>query len=144
MIPRGVRQRPRRPHAHPPAGGLGLDATTLPKARSAHRSTTPQPRLYRTRVDPFAEVWEEVCGWLAAQPERTAKSLFHDVQERYPGRFPDVQLRTLQRRVQEWRAQALLRFDDQWLQQDAFAALPPRLRMELGGRLVPAEAEAMG
>jgi len=46
--------------------------------------------------------------------------------------------------VQTWRAQALLRFDDQWLQQDAFAALPPRLRMELGGRLVPAEAETVG
>jgi hypothetical protein len=54
----------------------------------------------------------------------------------------------LQRRVGhplgEWRAQALLRFDDQWLQQDAFAALPPRLRMELGGRLMPAAAEAGG
>ncbi|MBA3469025.1 MAG: transposase family protein [Herpetosiphonaceae bacterium] len=136
------------PHAHAPTGGLGLDSTTLPKARASHRSTSPQPRLHRTRIDPFAAVWEEVWAWLSAQPERTAKSVFQDLQHRYPGQFPDGQLRTLQRRVGhplgEWRAQALLRFDDQWLQQDAFAALPPRLRMELGRRLVPAEAEPVG
>lgn len=83
------------PHAHQPTSGLGLDATTLPKARAAHRSPSPQPRVHRTRVDPFAAVWEEVCGWLTAQPERTAKALFHDLQAQYPGQFPDVQLRTL-------------------------------------------------
>ena len=33
----------------------------------------------------------------------------------HPGLYSQSQLRTLQRRVKEWRARALLRFDDQWL-----------------------------
>jgi hypothetical protein len=51
-------------------------------------------------------------------PERTAKSVLEEVQQRYPGQYPDAQLRTLQRRVQRWRAQAILVFDDQWVQED--------------------------
>ncbi len=63
-------------------------------------------------------MWDEVAACLAASPERTAKAIFVALQQRYPGQFPDVQLRTLQRRVQVWRADALLTFDDQWLQED--------------------------
>jgi len=37
--------------------------------------------------------------WLAANPERTAKSLFVELQQHYPGQFFGNQLRTLQRRV---------------------------------------------
>jgi hypothetical protein len=70
-------------------------------------------------------VWDEVAARLAAAPERTAKSIFVELQQRYPGQFPDVQLRTLQRRVQVWRADALLTFDDQWRQEDTL--LPPVL-----------------
>jgi hypothetical protein len=43
------------------------------------------PRLYRTRLDPFAEVWHEVEAELTAHPERTAKAAFAHLQERYPG-----------------------------------------------------------
>ncbi len=88
------------------------------------------PRWWRTRPDPFADVWHEVAAWLAATPERTAKSIFAELQRRYPGQFPDVQLRTLQRRVQVWRADALLAFDDQWLQEDTLLpqVLPAPLR----------------
>ncbi len=70
-------------------------------------------------------MWDEVAACLATSPERTAKSIFAELQRRYPGQFPDVQLRTLQRRVQVWRAGALLAFDDQWLQEDTL--LPPVL-----------------
>jgi len=52
-----------------------------------------------TRVDPFSDVWTEIEHWLEAQPERTAKSVFLELQQRYPGQFPHVQLPTLQRRV---------------------------------------------
>ncbi len=85
-----------------------------------YRRTTRQqgPRWWRTRPDPFAAVWEGVAACLATSPERTAKSLFMDLQRRYPGQFPDVQLRTLPRRVQVWRADALVTFDDQWLKED--------------------------
>ena len=73
------------------------------------------PRPYRTRPDPFAAVWEEIAQELTAYPERTAKAAFEHLQERYPGAFPATQLRTRQRRVQEWRIRTILAFDDRWL-----------------------------
>jgi len=63
-------------------------------------------RLYRTRPDPFVTVWEEIEQELMAHPERTAKAVFQDLQERHPGAFPENQPRTLQRRVQAWRMRA--------------------------------------
>jgi hypothetical protein len=59
---------------------------------------------WRTRKDPFTGVWEEVQGKLEINPGLEAKTLFEDLQRRYPGRFADGQLRTLQRRVKRWRA----------------------------------------
>ena len=41
---------------------------------------------------------------LSANPGFEAKTLFEDLQRRYPGRFSDGQLRTLQRRIKVWRA----------------------------------------
>ncbi len=58
---------------------------------------------WRTRPDPFAEVWKEVEQQLKKQPHLEAKRLFLGLQERYPGRFKDGQLRTMQRRVKAWR-----------------------------------------
>jgi hypothetical protein len=48
--------------------------------------------------------------WLQHDPDSTAKSLMERLQHDYPGRFPDVQLRTLQRRIREWR-EILSNFD---------------------------------
>ena len=45
----------------------------------------------------------EVHDWLQQEPDMTAKSLLKRLQYEYPGRFVDGQLRTLQRRVKEWR-----------------------------------------
>ena len=59
---------------------------------------------WKTRKDPFAEVWEEVKGKLKINHGLEAKTLFEDLQRRYPGNFADGQLRTLQRRVKGWRA----------------------------------------
>lgn len=87
---------------------------------------TRAPRNWRTRKDPFADVWNEVCKWLESNPERTAKSLFLELQKYYPDKFPTNQFRTFQRRVQAWRANAILTFNDKWLEEDiiAQAALP--------------------
>lgn len=79
------------------------------------------PRWWRTRADPFAEVWGVVEERLAADPTRTAKGLFRELQAEYPGRFPDMQLRTLQRRVHQWRATTVLTFHDAWLAEDRLA-----------------------
>lgn len=59
---------------------------------------------WRTREDPFAEVWDEVKTELEVNPGLEAKTLFQELQRRYPSRFPDGQLRTLQRKVRAWRA----------------------------------------
>jgi hypothetical protein len=61
-------------------------------------------RTWRTRPDPFAEVWPEVLALLERDGGLDAKTIFKYLQERYPGRFPPGQVRTLQRRVQKWRA----------------------------------------
>src|SRR5579872_400746 len=58
----------------------------------------------------FAEVWDEVCRWLAAAPERSAKSLFAELEKEHPGEFQPGQLRTLQRRVRGWRAEMVVRY----------------------------------
>jgi hypothetical protein len=52
------------------------------------------PRTWRTREDPFADVWEEVREQLDLSPGLQAKTLFEWLQRRYPGRFADGQLRT--------------------------------------------------
>src|SRR3712207_835441 len=83
-----------------PAGDGGGPAS-VPAAgpRKYHRSRKLKaPRTYRTRVDPFAEVWAEVEAWLTADPTRTGKGAFQELQRRYPGRYTHGQLRTLQRR----------------------------------------------
>jgi len=102
--------------------------------RKYHRSVkASHPRSWRTRPDPFVDVWHEVERWLQQAPERTAKAIFEELQRRYPNRFPDGQLRTLQRRVREWRARAIVQFDAQWLDEDvlAQATRPPRLHASL-------------
>lgn len=73
------------------------------EARPTHRSEPTSPRCWRTRKDPFERVWPEILLWLQQDPDSTAKSLMERLQKEYPGQFAEGQLRTLQRRIQEWR-----------------------------------------
>jgi len=59
---------------------------------------------WQTRRDAFEEVWEEVRQQLEVSPGLQAKTLFEWLKRKYPRRFQDGQLRTLQRRVKVWRA----------------------------------------
>jgi hypothetical protein len=59
---------------------------------------------WRTRPDPFAEVWDEVRRLLEVNPGLETKTVFEHLQRCHPGRFADGQLRTLQRRAKSWRA----------------------------------------
>lgn len=89
-----------------PGGNEELETGDRIVPRRYRRIPKPRaPRTWRTREDPFAEVWKEVRLRLEVNPAQTAKALFQDLQVRYPGRFHDGQLRTLQRRVREWRRQ---------------------------------------
>ncbi len=73
------------------------------EARPTHRHKGSRSHTWRTRKDPFEGVWSELLLWLQETPEATAKSLFERLQRAYPDRFPEGQLRTLQRRIREWR-----------------------------------------
>lgn len=64
-------------------------------------------RTWRTRQDPFADVWALVVEpLLKADEERElqAKTVFDELTRRYPGKFVPGQLRTLQRQIRDWRA----------------------------------------
>jgi hypothetical protein len=76
-------------------------------------------------------VWDEVCRWLTAQPERNGRSIFDELQERYPGQFTTGQLRSLQRHIAVWRARTVLAFDDviDDVEHVALASLPRPLRV---------------
>jgi hypothetical protein len=67
-------------------------------------SQCKQFRPWRTREDPFEEVWDELKFKLEVNPGFEAKTLFEWLQREYLGRFSDGQLRTLQRRIKQWRA----------------------------------------
>ncbi len=67
-------------------------------------SEKKQPRQYRTRVDPFAEDWAEIEQMLSKAPELQAKTLFEWLCEQKPGKYQRGQMRSLQRRVADWRA----------------------------------------
>lgn len=83
-----------------------MDRKTARKYVAAGKlpSELKQPRHWRTRSDPFEAHWPEVEAKLRATPELEAKTLFELLQEQYPGRYEDGQLRTLQRHVKWWRA----------------------------------------
>jgi transposase InsO family protein len=62
-------------------------------------------RSWRTRCDPLAAVWEaEVMPLLLADAELNAVTLLEELQRRHPGEYDAGVLRTLQRRLRQWRA----------------------------------------
>jgi hypothetical protein len=70
-------------------------------------SETRAPRTWRTREDPFDAVWfTEVVPLLEADEEGRlqAKTIFEELRDRHADQFTSGQLRTLQRRVRDWRA----------------------------------------
>ena len=85
------------------AAKAGMDPKTAQKYLRERRlpSEMQQKHMWRTRPDPFAEVWEEIEQRLRVEPGLQAKTLFEHLQQREPGRFGDGQVRTLQRPDQD-------------------------------------------
>ena len=85
-----------------------MDEKTARKYRRLGKlpSEIAPQRTWRTRNDPFAEVWPEVHEQLADASGLEAKTLFAWLQGKYPGKFDDSQLRSFQRGVKRWRATA--------------------------------------
>jgi hypothetical protein len=83
----------------------GMDRKTARKYVAAAQlpSELNEPRHWRTREDPFDAHWDEVEALLVESPGLEAKTLFEVLDGKYPGRYEPGQLRTLQRRVHDWR-----------------------------------------
>ena len=73
------------------------------EVRPTHAARVRGPRHWRTRKDPFEGVWGNVLVWLQTEPDATGKALVARLQSKHPDRFTEAQLRTMQRRVKEWR-----------------------------------------
>jgi hypothetical protein len=87
------------------------------------------PRTWRSRKDPFEDVWDEVRLRLELTPEYSPTAILKWLMEKYPERFKQNQLRTLQRRVSEWQSR-------QQSQEDKLKAImldgkPPKSSEEL-------------
>ena len=67
------------------------------------RRSDAKPHTWRTRPDPYEEVWPVLQQWLKEEPHATAKDLFRRLNAEMPNRFKPGQYRTLQRRVKDWR-----------------------------------------
>lgn len=90
------------------AAKSGMDEKTARKYRALGKLPSDlqaeRRRAWRTRENPFKEVWGQVKSFLGNNSGLEAKTLFEHLQRTYPGRFPDGQIRTFQRRVKNWRA----------------------------------------
>jgi hypothetical protein len=73
------------------------------EVRPTHWQEAKPGRWWRTRKDPFGEVWPMLLGWLEETPDVEAKEMLKRLQTSGYGEFPDRQLRTLQRRIRLWR-----------------------------------------
>jgi hypothetical protein len=86
----------------------GLDRKTGRKYVAAGKLPTElkKPRDWRTREDPFEVDWPAIEARLVEAPELEAKTLFELLLEQPGGaeKYQAGQLRTLQRRIREWRA----------------------------------------
>jgi len=63
-----------------------------------------KPHTWKTRRDPFEEIWDEIKKYLELNKGLEAKTIFEDLQRLHPDIFKQGQLRTLQRKLKRWRA----------------------------------------
>jgi hypothetical protein len=83
-----------------------MDVKTARKYKKSGKlpSEMKKDHLWRTRKDPFESTWLEILPFLQESPGLEAKTLFEHLNEIYPGKYQEGQLRTLQRKIKTWRA----------------------------------------
>ena len=75
------------------------------EVRPTHRRQTGAIHWWRTRADPFEHAWPIVEQWLESEYSVTAKEMMNRLAAMVPDAYAgNAQLRTLQRRVKEWRS----------------------------------------
>lgn len=73
------------------------------EVRPTHRKPERKAHYWRTRPDPLKDFWTEILLWLQKDPDITGKTIMARLDEKYPGRLKPGVLRTLQRRISDWR-----------------------------------------
>ena len=86
----------------------GMSRNTAAKYLKEGRlpSEMKEVRDWRTRPDPFLNHWAEIEARLTADPALEAITIFENLQDRFPDEYEPGQLRTLQRRIRQWRGLA--------------------------------------
>ncbi|MGH8240465.1 MAG: IS21 family transposase, partial [Steroidobacteraceae bacterium] len=89
------------------AAKAGVSVASARRIESTVLLPSQKPtRNWRTRADPLTEVWTaEVVPMLESAPGLMAVTVLEELQLRHPHRFDGTVLRTLQRRVRQWRAE---------------------------------------
>jgi hypothetical protein len=73
--------------------------------RTGGMPSKAEAREWRTRADPLSRWWEgDVVPLLETAPALNAVTILEELQRRYPGEVSPALLRTLQRRLRQWRA----------------------------------------
>jgi hypothetical protein len=62
-------------------------------------------RDWITGQNPFVDIWEEIIEMTRTNSGLEAKTIFEYLQQKYPGKFTEGQLRTLQRHIKVYKAQ---------------------------------------
>jgi len=89
------------------AAAAGMSARSARRWKRGALPSEKNKRSWRTRPDAFAGVWDEEIAPLLRRDARKklqATVLLEWLDERHPGRFNASHLRTLQRRLRDWRA----------------------------------------
>jgi transposase len=71
--------------------------------KGKRRKKRPEERTWRTRPDAFSLVWPEIRAMLERDPGLEAQTLMTFLIETHPTEFNMSQVRTMRRRVREWR-----------------------------------------
>ena len=86
----------------------GEKQTSIKRYRHTNKPRKAQgPKTWRSRKDPFENVWQKIQLRLELNPGLTAKGLLEGIMKEQPEKFTFGQLRTLQRRVADWRKKQL-------------------------------------
>jgi len=85
------------------AAKAGIDPKTARKYLTNDNPMQNTNHNWKTRKDPFEGFWPELENMLLLQPRLEAKTLFSYLLDKYPGKFQEGQLRSLQRKVKKWK-----------------------------------------
>lgn len=81
----------------------GVSLSTAKRYLRGGRVKERKPHTWKTREDPFELVWPQLKTMLERDQGLEAGTLMQFLLENYPGEFSEGQVRTLRRRIREWR-----------------------------------------